>query len=123
MVEIQYMPYEKVIVHEIRKLEVPEFLEWVASQVEAQKQGGTPMVDWIDGIAFVKGEFMASPELVGEQLKGRLHFAVVFFTETSYQEQKKVTVGGREMSVRFNKKSGENPIFVELVKFLKNFEH
>ena len=121
MVEIEYLPYQKIIVHEVRKLEVQEFLNWVASQVEAQKQGGTPSVNWVDGVAFLTGEFMATPELVSENLKGRIHYAVVFFTETSYTPEKRVTVNGRDSTVRFTK--GEtNPNFVELAKFLKTLK-
>ena len=121
MVEIEYLPYQKIIVHEIRKLEVQDFLQWVASQVEAQKQGATPTVHWVDGVAFLTGEFMANPELVSENLKGRIHYAVVFFTETSYQPEKRVTVNGRDSIVRFSK--GEtNPNFVELARFLKNWK-
>jgi len=120
MVEIEYLPYQKIIVHEVRKLEVNEFLQWVASQVEAQKQGGTPTVNWVDGVAFLAGEFVASPELVSENLKGRIHYAVVLFTETSYSPEKRVTVGGREAIVRLNR-GDSNPNFIELAKFLKNF--
>ncbi len=121
MVEIEYMPYNKIIVHEVRKMEVPEFLQWVASQVEAQKQGGVPSVNWIDGIAFVTAEYPVTPQTVEENLKGRLHFAVVFFTETSYQPEKKTSVSGREYAVRLVK-AETNPNFVELTKFLKNFK-
>ena len=34
MVEVEYMPYQKLIVHEIRKLEVQDFLQMVVSQVK-----------------------------------------------------------------------------------------
>jgi hypothetical protein len=121
MVEIEYLPYSKIIVHEVRKLEVQDFLQWVASQVEAQKQGGTPTVNWVDGIAFLTGEFMATPELVSENLKGRIHYAVVFFTETSYQAEKRVTVNGRDSAVRFSK-GDNNANFVALAKFLTGFK-
>lgn len=121
MVDIEYLPYHKIIIHEIRKMEVNDFLVWVASQVEAQKQGGTPAVNWVDGIAFLNGEFMATPELVEENLKGRIHYAICLFTETSYQPEKRITISGRETTVRFNK--GEsNGNFVALAKFLKNFK-
>jgi hypothetical protein len=121
MVEIEYLPYQKIIVHEVRKLEVQDFLQWVASQVEAQKQGGTPTVNWVDGVAFLTGEFMASPELVSENLKGRIHYAVVFYTETSYQPEKRITVNGRDLVVRFSK-GDNNPNFVALARFLIGFK-
>ncbi len=121
LVEIEYIPYQKIIVHEIRKLDVPDFFQGVVSQVEAQKQGGVANVSWVDGIAFLFGEFMPTPQLIEENLKGRIHYAIVIFTETSYQAEKKVTVGGREAIVRMSK--GDNNLnFVELAKFLKNFK-
>ncbi len=122
MVEVEYKPYEKIIVHELRKLEVQDFFLWVASQVEAQKQGATPTVHWVDGIAFVTGEFMVTPEMVTENLKGRIHYAVVFFTEIPYQPERRVTVNGRDSVVRFAR-GDTNPNFVALVKFLKSNAH
>jgi hypothetical protein len=121
VVEIEYLPYKKIILHEIRKLEVQEFLSWVASQVEAQKTGGTPSVNWVDGIAFLTGEFMATPELVSEQLQGRIHYAVVFYTETSYQQERRITLNGRDLVVRFSK-ADTNPNFAELARFLKGLK-
>ena len=101
-------------------MEVQEFMSWVVSQVEAQRQGGVPSVNWVDGVTFLTGEFIQSPKLVQENLEGRLHYAVVFFTETSFQPEKKVTISGRDYVVRMvNAES--NPNFVELAKFLKNF--
>lgn len=119
MVDVEYKPYDKIIIHELRKLEVQDFLQWVASQAEAQKQGATPVVHWVDGIAFLTGEFLASPEIVSENLKGRIHYAVVFFTETPFQPERRVTINGRDSVVRFAK--GEsNPNFAALARFLKS---
>ncbi len=101
-------------------MSVPEFFQMVASQVEAQKQGGVPTVNWVDGIAFLAGEFLATPEIVEENLKGRIHYAVVFFTETSYQPEKRASLNGRDIAVRLMR-AEINPNFVELAKFLKNF--
>ena len=102
---------------------VPDFLIWVASQVEAQKQGMTPAVDWLDGIAFVKGSY-PSPvptKVTEDELNGRLHYPIVLFTETGYEPQKRVTINGRDVLIRLNK-AEDNPVFVDMVKFLKNFK-
>jgi hypothetical protein len=123
MVEVTYRPYQQLIIHEIRKMTVPDFLIWVASQVEAQKQGMTPAVDWLDGIAFVKGSY-PSPvptKVTEDELNGRLHYPIVLFTETSYEPQKRVTINGRDVLIRLNK-AEDNPVFVDMVKFLKNFK-
>lgn len=121
LVEIEYLPYQKIIVHEVRKMDLPDLLTMVASQVEAQKQGGVAGINWIDGIAFVVGEFMLTPQTIEENLKGRVHYSVVFFSETSFQAEKKLTLNNRDYVIKLNK-ADNNPNFVELVKFLKNFE-
>ena len=123
MVEVKYQPYKELIIHEVRKLTLANFLLMVASQVEAQKQGATPSVDWVDGVAFVKGEYAppVPPQVTEDQLKGRLHYPVVFFTETSFEAQKRVSLNGREIPIRFNK-AEDNPVFRDLARFLKTFK-
>lgn len=118
LAQIEYLPYQKMILHEIRKMEPDEFFPMIASQVEAQKAGATAGVSWIDGIAFVFGEFMPTPELVSEQLKGIVHKAIVNYTETNYEVEKRTTVGRNPTVVRLFK-ADNNPDFVNLVRFLK----
>ena len=120
MVEIEYLPYQKIVLHEVRKMEISDLLTMVVSQVEAQKIGGVAGVNWVDGIAFVVGEFMPTPEVISENLKGHVHYSVVFFSETTFQPEKKVTVNGRDYVIRLNR-AENNPNFVELARFLKKF--
>ena len=102
-------------------MEVPKFLEWIVSQVEGQKAGGVGVARWVKGIAFVAAEFPDNPELISEKLKGRLHWAVVNYTRTSYEPEKKVTANGREHVVRLIKL--ENiPDLVNLADFLQDFK-
>jgi len=121
LAEIEYLPYQKIILHEIRKMEPAEFFPFVASQVEAQKSGNVAGAMWIDGIAFAFGDFPETPETVQEKLKGRLHKAVVWYTETSFQQEKKVQVSGRDSVVRLMR-AEKNRDFVNLVEFLKEFK-
>lgn len=112
------MPWEELVLHEVRELGVPEFFQSIVAQVEAQKQAGTPTVSWIDGIAFFAIPFPDTPEVVSDKLKGKLHFLFVGFTQTSFQQEKKVQFGGREHVVGLVK-AGDNPNFVDLVEYLK----
>ena len=121
MVEIEYRPYQKIVVHEIRKLEAGAFLRTVVEQVEAQKQSGTPVINWVDGIAFSIGMFPPTPETIRENLNGVVHFAIVNFAETSFQEDKRAIINGREFPVKMRHVT-DNPDFVELAKFLKSFK-
>jgi len=120
LVEIEYLPYQKIIVHEVRRMDIADLLSFAAAQAEAAKTGGTPVVNWVDGIAFVAGEFIPSPQTIEETLKGRIHYSVVMFSETSFQPEKRVTWNGRDYSIRLAR-GDSNPNFVGLAKFLKNF--
>jgi hypothetical protein len=120
LVDVEYLPYHKIVVHEVRKMEIQDLLSFVAAQVEAQKTGGTAVVNWVDGIAFVTGEFLPSPQTIEETLKGRIHYSMVMFSETSYQPEKRVTWNGRDYTIRLIR--GENnPNFAALARFLKGF--
>jgi hypothetical protein len=103
------------------KMEPSVFFPFVASQVEAQKSGNVAGAMWIDGIAFGFGEFPETPETVQEKLKGRLHKAVVWYTETSFQPEKKIQVNGRDSVVKLMR-ADENQDLVNLVEFLKEFK-
>src|SRR5271156_4310605 len=105
MVEVKYQPYKELIIHEIRKMTLQDFLLMVASQVEAQKQGGMPSIDWVDGIVFVKGEFTppVPPQVLEDQFNGRLHYPMVLYAETSYEPQKRITLNGRDVTIKLNK--------------------
>ena len=121
MAEIVYMPWEQIIVHEVRKLQPTEFFPMVAAMVEAQKAGATAGVAWIDGIAFASADFPDTPEVISEKLKGRLHKAIVWYAETTFQAEKKTQVNGRDTVVKISKAEG-NQDFVNLVEFLKVFK-
>jgi hypothetical protein len=121
LAEIVYMPWEQIFVHEVRKLEPTDFFSMIASMAEAQKTGATAGVAWIDGIAFASADFPETPEVVAEKLKGRLHKAIVWYTETSFQTEKKASVNGREVMVKLARADG-NQDFVNLVEFLKTFK-
>jgi hypothetical protein len=120
MVKIEYAPIKKIVVHEIIKVDVPTFLNSVASHVEAQKQGGTPAAEWGEGVAFTKKDFLPTPRVNEEQLDGVIHYAGVIFTEISYQEEKKASINGREVPVKLIKTN--NPNILELCRFLRNFQ-
>lgn len=121
LAEIEYMPYKKIVLHEIRKMEPAEFFPMIASQAEAQKTGAVAGVSWVDGVAFTFGEFIPTPEQVNEQLKGILHKGIVYYTETSYEAEKRTTVGSNRTVVRLMN-AENNPDFVNLVKFLRTYK-
>lgn len=96
-------------------------MQSVVAQMEAQKQSGTPVINWLDGVAFTIAPFLPTPEVIAENMKGIVHYALVVFAETSFQEEKRAIINGREFPVKLHK-SDDNPNFIELVKFLKAFD-
>jgi len=118
MAEIEYSPVKKFVIHELKKMKPEDFFPLVATLAEAQKTGAVPSVYWLDSLAFMFGEFPIIPELIQEQLRGVVHKGAVYFTETSFQSEKKTSVHGRDVVVRMVRVEN-NPDFVNLVKFLK----
>jgi len=121
MAEIAYEPWRRIVVHEIKEMKVADFFQMVITQFEAQKQVGVPAIQWGEGVAYVRGDFPDTPEIIQEKLKGILHLAMVSFARTSYQEQKRITVGGREHIVKFVKVD-DNPDLLNLCRFLSGFK-
>ena len=121
MAAIRYLPWKEIVVHEVNEMTVPQFLEWIISQVEAQKQGGIGVARWMDGFAFAIGDFKETPETVAEKLKGTLHWAVINYAKTSYQSEKKIMWNGSERTVKLIKVE-YNPDLANLPKFLQEFK-
>lgn len=119
LASISYLPWKEIIIHEIQEMQVQLFLESMVGQIQAQGLTGTPSVFWLDGIAFYKDEFLETPEIVKDKLEGKLHWGILHFTRTSYQPENKVTVNGRESSVKMVK-AENNADFSNLVKFLNS---
>ena len=121
MVEIQYVPYQKLIIHEIIEQDNTTFFEDIVRQVIAQQVQIEPSINWIDGIAFAASQYPPTEDIVKENLSGKIHFANVVFTRIEFQPQVKVTVGTQSFTARL-RKADNNRNFVDLVKFLKNFK-
>jgi len=118
MARIIYKPYNEIVIHEIREMEIKDLMDTLVSQLLAQGQAGlTPVANWVDGIAFYIGNFQETQEIIKEKLEGRIHWGFVGFARTSFQAEKKTLVSGREYVVRFVK-ADSNPDFVSLAKFL-----
>ncbi len=80
MVEVEYHPVTKVIVHEAIKYELDEFLRMKAMPLP---NGGPPQpVRWIDGVIFLFGAMPMTPELINEMVHdGTVHWAFIEFAE------------------------------------------
>ena len=118
MARIIYKPYDEIIIHEIREMEIKDLMDTLISQLLAQGQAGvTPVANWVNGIAFYIGNFQETPEIIKEKLEGRIHWGFVGYARTTFQPEKKTVVAGREYVVKFSRVES-NPDFVSLAEFL-----
>jgi hypothetical protein len=121
LVEIEYRPWKKIVVHEVKEMSPKEFFEGLAAVAEAQKQGAAPAVNWADGIAFVFQPFPDSDRVLGEKMDGVIHYNTLQFTRTSFQTEKRATIGGRDYIIKMMKGEG-NADFMTLAKFLNGLK-
>ena len=72
MVEFEYSPWKKVIVHEVTKFPLDYFISGASYGV--QPGGVGRPLTWADGLIFAKGGLPDSDEIVKEKLQGDLHW-------------------------------------------------
>jgi len=119
--EIEYRPWKKIVVHEVKELAPKDFFEGIAAAAEAQRQGTAPVVMWSEGVAFVFQAFPDVDRILSDKLDGVLHYSMVQFTRTSFQPEKRAMVGEKEYTVKL-KKSEDNADFAALAKFLNGMK-
>ena len=117
MVEIEYKPVEKIVVHEIIKYDLNHFLETFAKPGPNNTQ--PPPARWVDGIIFNPNGFpVQTPEMVNEHLKGTIHWAAVTFAEMDeYKPIVNHPATGIGLPVNDN---SNNTAVVSFVTWLKN---
>ncbi len=79
MVNIEYKPAVKIVVHEIIRSEFQDFLNMFA--IPQRPGAQRPYARWIDGILFIFKGFPPSPEALRDKIQGILHWEQVNFTE------------------------------------------
>lgn len=120
MVKITFTPYSELIVHEIVEQDNRTFFEDVVRQTLASPIHAEPSINWVDGVAFLVNQMPPTEDVVRENLNGKVHYAAVIFTRIAYSNQVPVQIGTQEYSVRL-RKADNNPVMVDLVKYLKDF--
>ncbi len=86
MVDVAYQPIKKIIVHEVLKQSLDDFIRMKA---QPAPNGMPPMpVRWIDGIVFTFNGMPATPEMINERVRdGTVHWDFVEFAEMqNYQK-------------------------------------
>lgn len=120
MIKITYAPYTELIIHEIVEQDNQSFFEDIVRQALASSVHAEPSINWVDGVAFLANQMPPTEDIVKENLTGKVHYAAVVFTKIPYSNQVPVQIGTQEYNVRL-RKADNNPVMVDLAKFLKNF--
>jgi len=80
-----------------------------------------PSINWVDGVAFFIAPMQPTPEVVKENLAGRVHYGSVLFTRTEFRPQIIVKIANQDYTVRL-RKAEDNPTLVDLAAYLKDFK-
>ena len=114
IVEFEYQPWEKIIVHEIVKFPIEFFLSQHSLGV-APGGIGRPL-NWVEGIVFIISGFMETDEVIKEKLEGKVHYgSIVYGILDTYQPEFKVDGNIRVPIVDVS----NNKIFREMVAWIK----
>ncbi len=111
MVEFEFVPIKKVIVHEILKWDLDEFIERYVNPKSS--------VQWVEGIIMLRTPYaQRTPKMVDDEINGVIHWAAVQFAEMpefkpQLTNEKTATVG------KVNDVSN-NSILGEFVRYLKD---
>lgn len=115
--EIKVEPYEKVVIHELVEYNLNDLIDLIL--IGTQAAGGTtiPLVQWADGVVIQIQLFNPNSDaVIGEQMRGTIHYAVVRFARKDKFEKE---VHGQKGTVRLVDASA-SPTVRGIAAFLKN---
>lgn len=117
MVEIEYSPIKKIVIHEAIKYNLDEFISLKVQPVPPDFPA-MPL-RWIDGIVFEFGPTPLTPELVNDQAKnGIVHWGIVEWSEMpGFQNNLVNTATGITRRVI---DGSSNTAVVDVIRWLKN---
>lgn len=122
MPKITFEPVEEIVVHQILEYDNKSFFEDVMRQnLSTGQLSVIPSVNWIDGIAFSIWRFPDTDDVVREALEGKIHFFAVSFTRLPFQTHFSINLANQDIRVPLRKVEN-NPNFVALVNYLKDFK-
>ena len=120
--KITYTPYHELVIHEIiEQTSSAVFFEDIVRLALGNPQQVEPSINWVNGIAFFVAPLQPTPEVVKENLAGKVHYGSVLFTKTEFKPQIAVRIGNQDYTVRL-RKADDNPTLVALAAFLKEFK-
>ena len=114
MVEFEYQPWKKIVVHEVVKYPLEFFLS--QHSLGVQPGGIGRSITWADGIIFGIDTMRTTDEVIKEQLEGKIHYnSIVYGLLEKHQPEFKVAGNIRIPVIDVS----NNEIFKEMVAWIK----
>ena len=118
MVEFEYQPWKKIIIHEVAKYS-KEFL--ITSHSLGVNQGGVGRpITWVNGFLYEFSTFRDTDEIIKDKLEGKVHWTFLHYAILEkYQPEFKVEGNIRIPVINVS----DNETFQEMASWIKeNFE-
>jgi len=113
MVEFEYQPFKKVIIHEITKIPIEQMI-LARALAAGEGQIALPLY-WVGGIVFEHSLAPLTDDIINEQLKGIIHWSLLMYSDMDDYEEE--IVGPHATRITVFKQEGE--LFKDLAKWLK----
>ena len=114
MVEFEYQPWKKIVIHEIVEFPSDYFLNNAA--MSAPEGGRSAPLKWANGVIFVHQTLPPTEDIIKEQIKGTIHWSSLHFARMRrYQNEIK---RARSVTVPITDLS-EHGIFGAMAEWLK----
>ena len=114
MVEFEYQPWKKIIVHEVVTFPLQHFLSGASLGV-SEGGVGRPLM-WVDGIIFEIASFQETDDIIKDKLAGIVHWSALSYTPCpQYQTEFKVAGSIRIPVIDVS----SNNIFKEMAAWIK----
>ena len=114
LIEFEYQPWKKIVVHEIIKLPLQHFLSGASLGV-AEGQVGRPLT-WVDGLILEIVHFRDTDDIIKEKLNGTIHYSAISYGILGkFQPEFKVSGNIRIPVIDIS----DNKIFTKLASWIK----
>jgi hypothetical protein len=115
MVEFEYQPWRKIVVHEVIKYPLEQFLSQASLGIEAG-QIGRPLM-WADNIIFEIAHFRDTEDIINQKLAGVIHWSTILYTVLEgFQPEFKVAGNIRIPVIDVS----SNAVFKEMASWIRN---
>ena len=114
MVEFEYQPWKKIIVHDVVKFPIEFFIS--SHSLGIQPGGIGRPLNWTDGIVFERGVFRDTDEIIKEKLEGKIHYASIGYAILEKHQPEFKVAGNIRIPII---DVSNNKIFKEMVAWIK----